>query len=143
MSRDFDALPRNQRRTLLAAEKKARWSGNWGLWEVLDLPAPPDWQQGGWLGEVRTVHRNRCWSVLDRALPDGTRHLAITSLSQIRPTWWEMQRIKDELAGHSATAVEIYPPSNEVVDGANMYHLWVVATPMPSLWRTPTAISQD
>lgn len=126
MNRNFEALPRPERRALLAKEKKARWSGNWGPWELIDLPEPPNWRQAGWLGEVRTVHRNLCWSVLDRTLPDGARHLAISSLSQLRPTWWELQRIKDELAGHDATGVEIYPPAKQVIDGADMYHLWIL-----------------
>jgi hypothetical protein len=37
-----------------------------------------------------------------------------------------MQRIKDTLAGPDRAAVEVYPPASEVVDQANMYHLWVL-----------------
>lgn len=51
-----------------------------------------------------------------------------------------MQRIKDELAGVRATGVEIYPPHDEIVDGANMYHLWIVPAPLPfGLWRKVNA----
>jgi hypothetical protein len=66
--------------------------------------------------------------VLDRNLPDGTRHLMISSLTGDRPTWWEAQRIKNEIAGQNATAVEVYPPQSEVVDDADAYHLWVLPT---------------
>ena len=61
----------------------------------------------------------------------GARHLAISSLSGIRPTWPEAQRMKNELAGDDATAVEVYPPQGEVVDQADMYHLWVLPGPIP------------
>jgi hypothetical protein len=36
-----------------------------------------------------------------------------------------MQRIKNELAGPERVAVEVYPPVSQLVDHANMYHLWV------------------
>ena len=42
-----------------------------------------------------------------------------------------MQRIKDEIAGQDATAVEVYPPHSEIVDQADMYHLWVLPEPLP------------
>ena len=53
-----------------------------------------------------------------------------------------MQRIKNEIASITATAVEVYPPSSEVVDGAHMFHIWVLTDPLPfGLARsaTPTA----
>lgn len=40
-------------------------------------------------------------------------------------SWMDMQRIKNELAGSDATAVEVFPPQAELVDSANMAHLWV------------------
>lgn len=52
------------------------------------------------------------------------------SLSQERPTWWEMQRIKCDLSGKQSTAVEVYPPSDQVVDGADMFHIWVLPEPL-------------
>ena len=41
------------------------------------------------------------------------------------------ERIKDEIAGPDATAVEVYPPQAEIVDDADMYHLWVLPAPLP------------
>lgn len=62
-------------------------------------------------------------------------HYGISSLSQERPTWWEAQRIKDELAGKDRTAVEVYPPRDEIVDGADMFHIWVLPEGLPfGLW---------
>lgn len=38
--------------------------------------------------------------------------------------WRDFQRIKDQLAGQDAEAVELYPMRSRLVDGANQYHLW-------------------
>lgn len=122
-------LNRNERRALLRSEAVARKSAQWGPWEMLTFPRGSAGTQ--WAADFTTVHRNKAFSVLDRTLPGGVRHLAISSLSQERPTWWEAQRIKNEIAGHEATAVEVYPPQHDVVDGADMYHMWIMTEPLP------------
>ena len=38
--------------------------------------------------------------------------------------WRDFQRIKNELVGEEAEAVEIYPAESRLVDTANQYHLW-------------------
>ena len=35
-----------------------------------------------------------------------------------------MQRIKNELAGEQTVGVEVYPAQTDVVDQANIYHIW-------------------
>jgi len=42
--------------------------------------------------------------------------------------WSHMQRIKDELCGPERLAIEVFPPASELVDNANIYHLWVLPT---------------
>lgn len=123
-------LSKRDRRRLLDLEARRRKSGAWGGWETITFP-PGTSGTAGWAAEVTKVHRNRVFSVLDRIDFSGARHLAIASLSGIRPTWHEMQRIKDEIAGANATAVEVYPPRAEIVDGADMYHLWVLPGRLP------------
>lgn len=133
-------LPRWQRREALAAEAAARKTGEWGAWEAVRFPRGTVSAEG-WPAEFEIAHKNRVFSVLDRTLPSGVRHLGISSLSQIRPTWPEMQRIKDELAGADATAVEVYPPHDEIVDAADMYHLWVLTRPLAfTLAVSPTPL---
>jgi hypothetical protein len=51
-------------------------------------------------------------------------------------SWSELQRIKDELVGRDRTAVEVFPPADEVVDQANMFHLWV----LPAHLRLPFSL---
>ncbi len=41
-------------------------------------------------------------------------------------SWSDMQRIKNEIVGKDRVAVEVYPPESDLVDQANMYHLWVL-----------------
>ncbi len=130
MTHDFLAqVSRNERRLLLRAEALARRSGQWGPWEVVSFPAGTIGR--GWTHDITTARKNRVFSVLTRDAGSGVTHLAVTSLSQERPTWWEMQRIKDELAGPTATAVEVYPPAAEIVDGADMFHIWVLPQGLP------------
>jgi hypothetical protein len=125
---------RPERRRLLAEEVRRRKSGDWGAWEVIELPHGTG--SRGWGGDCRRAYRNKVFSVLERFLVIGVTHLAVASLTEERPTWWEMQRIKCELAGPDATAVEVYPPAAEVVDGADMFHIWVIPGGLSfSLWE--------
>lgn len=117
-------VPRHERRRLLGEEARRRTSGNWGPWERVELQ-PGAVARGGWTEQVSVAHRNRVFCVLERLVYPGVTHLAVTSLSAVRPTWHEMQRIKDEIAGPDRFGVEVYPPRDEIVDGADMFHLWV------------------
>lgn len=42
------------------------------------------------------------------------------------PTWYEMQHMARIAWGSHAWAVEMFPPASELVDTANMRHLWLV-----------------
>ena len=46
-------------------------------------------------------------------------------------SWPDLQRIKDELVGTQALAVEVFPARSHMVDEANLYHLWVVPGGLP------------
>jgi hypothetical protein len=120
-------LPRADRKSLLNVEARRRASGDWGPWKHIGLPNGTGGDR--WNKEVRFVHHNKVFAVLERPT-NGAVHLAVVSLSGERPTFHEMQRIKNELAGVDATAVEVYPPQSELVDSADMYHIWVV-DPLP------------
>lgn len=117
-----------ERQRLLNLERKFRTSGEWGPWERLDIAGN---NRGGWLEQCHACHKNRVFAVLVRLDASGVIHLGVSSLSGIRPTWPEMQRIKDEIAGEDATAIEVYPPKSQVVDEADMFHLWVLRGKLP------------
>lgn len=40
--------------------------------------------------------------------------------------WRDFQRIKNQLLGDDAEAIELYPAEDRVVDTANQFHLWSV-----------------
>lgn len=50
-------------------------------------------------------------------------------------SWDELQRLKGECGYGAAWAVEIFPASDQVVNVANMRHLWVLATPPAYGWH--------
>jgi hypothetical protein len=53
-------------------------------------------------------------------------------------TWDELQALKAQAGYGDREAVEIYPPADQVVDVANMRHLWVLPAGerMPFSWRS-------
>ena len=132
--RVLDKLSRTERRLAIANEERRRKNGDWGPWKVVELPEGVP-NSNGWGREIRRAHVGGVFSVLERTT-HGAIHLAVSSLTGIRPTWHEMQRIKNELAGKDATAVEVYPPDNEKVDGADCFHIWVLPYALPfSIWE--------
>jgi hypothetical protein len=66
------------------------------------------------------------WGPIDHLMIN--RHDSAASRS-----WADFQRIKEELFGPERVAVEVYPPASELVDQANMYHLWI----LPAGFRLP------
>ena len=53
--------------------------------------------------------------------------------------WDDLQRLKRECGYGDRAAVEVYPPDSEVVNDANMRHLWVLPEPPPFMWRAGEA----
>lgn len=55
-------------------------------------------------------------------------------------TWDEMQAIKRQIGRGDLYAVEIYPRDCDVVNVANMRHIWVLPEPLSIGWfKTPNA----
>ncbi len=53
-------------------------------------------------------------------------------------TWDDLQRLKRECGRGHLDAVEIYPADRDVVNVANMRHLWLVErAALPFAWRKP------
>lgn len=124
---------RQQRRHAKALERKAFATGKWGEWRC--TPTPQGMPDGkGWVREIRFVYANDIYAVLERPMmtPWGfVRHLAIRTASNLEPPWRDKQRIKNELFGEFETAIEVMPPKSEVVDQADMYHMWILPAEMP------------
>lgn len=87
------------------------------------------------------VENNR-YQVIVREHAEGPfgpyAHLTIRSQDgSPRHDWRDFQRIKNELVGEEAEAVELYPAESRVVDTANHYHLWVFRN-----YRFPVGMSK-
>jgi hypothetical protein len=52
-------------------------------------------------------------------------HLWIRHHTGEMPPWRDLQWIKNAIAGPERVAVEVFPPQRDLVDEANMAHLWV------------------
>lgn len=50
-------------------------------------------------------------------------------------TWDELMQIKREIGLGDRDAVEIFPADKDIVNVANMRHLWVTASPVMFAWR--------
>ena len=50
-------------------------------------------------------------------------------------TWDEIQRLKEEAGYGSAWAVEIFPAAGEVVNVANIRHLWILPAAPAFAWQ--------
>ena len=51
-----------------------------------------------------------------------------------RIEWDELQRIKRAVGYGDAYAIEVFPRDQDLVNVANMRHLWVMAEPLPYGW---------
>lgn len=117
---------RQQRLHAKALERKAIKTGVWGEWRHHDIP---NGFGNDWCREIRRSAANDLYSVLVRPMQTEwglVHHLAIRTISNLEPPWRDKQRIKDELFGPQTTAIEVMPPSGEVIDQADMYHIWVL-----------------
>lgn len=111
-----------------------------------------------WETEPIRVWRSKDYlAVLYRQKADGMKRLTVNSTRRMRVplsrkpegtdwrdgiTWDELQRIKNETLGPDVWCVEVYPPEADVVDVANMRHLWPL--PGPPATRFPTkAVTKD
>ena len=53
-------------------------------------------------------------------------------------SWDELQRLKAECGRGEKFAVEIFPADRDVVNVANMRHLWIMPAPLPFGWTKET-----
>lgn len=105
----------------------------------VEQPSPKQLRQGkGWFGELERVYvsNDRQYCVMTR---DIDTHMGKVTHACIRNQgsrdtkwkgtdipWVEKQRIKNEIFGNEAIAIEIFPKESELVDEANMYHIWIL-----------------
>lgn len=107
------------------------------------VPLPPEqWPEWNGASMVERVLRNNRFLVQVILAEKGVRRLSICRTMIGRDgrwldgiTWDELQGIKNAVGFGGYDAVEIYPKANDVVNVANMRHLWVVEAGVPFAWR--------
>lgn len=57
-------------------------------------------------------------------------------------TWDDLQRVKRDCGFGDVWAVEVYPDDSELVNVANMRHLWLMAEAPAFAWRKTAAAGQ-
>ena len=90
--------------------------------------------------------RSRRFLVVLWIEPNGARRLSVMRTEFGRDgrqldgiTWDELQRLKGEAGFDDECAVEIYPPAGDVVNVANMRHLFLLDTPPSFMWSKTNA----
>jgi hypothetical protein len=88
-----------------------------------------NYSDAAWLGEFDRAYRNDKYAVLIRNVKNEyglCKHAAIRNLESTEISWKEKQEIKDKIFGVNYVAVEVFPKKSDLIDEANMYHLWIL-----------------
>lgn len=54
-------------------------------------------------------------------------------------SWDDLQQIKAWCGYGDSVAVEIFPPDADIIDVANMRHIWILNDPLPFVWKGTSA----
>lgn len=103
-------------------------SANSSKW--VGKPSPKSLHHGtGWFRELNKVWTDGKYVVMSRTLETEwgeVTHVCIRNTGSTDIPWAEKQRIKNELFGADRVAIEVFPTEAELVDEANMYHVWIM-----------------
>ena len=117
--------PLRPTRAPLPAEPRDSAPRPWKPWRAVRLSALTGPRPHG----VTKAFTNDWFGVLVRPFELGLHLLIRNRPNTPVRSWTDLQRIKNELFGEDATAIEVFPPQAEVIDQANMTHLWVLTVP--------------
>lgn len=105
------------------------------LADFLSASGHDDW--GAWRPDPAFPHdaawSNSRFSVL--AMPSGDwTHVMIRPKAGVsEPRWRDRQRIKNDLFGEEAVAIEVMPRQRDVVASGEAYHIWLASSDSLSL----------
>lgn len=106
----------------------------------------PDLSQapgGGTGSSVLACYRSRSFLVVVWLEPSGFARLSVNRTEwddrkqRFRDdiSWDDLQRLKAEAGFADMCALEVYPPDEQVVNVANMRHIFLVPTPPRFMWK--------
>ena len=132
----MDGLNRAERRRLDREQQNNKIIRGW-----VQHPSPKQLKHGnGWFGEFDRVYRDQGnnYVVMIRDVKTDwgiVQHACIKSAKDDDIPWREKQRIKNEIFGPERVAVEVFPKVSELVDQANLYHIWILPDGMDLPFR--------
>lgn len=127
LARDNAKMP-----TTLQCVPRDQWPA-----QFADQPDAPKevWRSRDFLVQVFAASGSAAWRLsINRTQIIGDRWTEGIS-------WDELQRLKGECGFSNFDAVEVFPRAADVVNVANMRHLWVLHEPLPFAWRKPAALT--
>lgn len=123
---------RNERRRLAADNRK---------WPLVLAPVPKaDWPERA-PGDLIELWRSRAFLVQVFREADGYERLSVCRSEHNGDswedgiTWEELMQLKRECGRGHRDALEVYPADRDVVNVANMRHLWLPLAPVWFAWR--------
>ncbi len=115
------------RRTAFERKLLRRMAQKWGEWEershLASHPHAPEGCVQCWVNNkysVQLIARGELEVLMVRRHDEGDEY-----------PWRDLQRIKNELVGEDREAVQVFPKQGEVVDVADMAHIWLVPVGQP------------
>ena len=102
---------------------------DWGKWEEVDFEKGAI--ERGIVGEIpkglHQFYKNNLYTVQVFLADRGIKARLIRRNDETtKVSWRDKQRIKNELFGDGAIAVEVFPPKSRLIDDANIYWLWIL-----------------
>lgn len=100
-----------------------------------------DWTPARLPDRIIEVWRSREYFVQVYEEADGILRMTVCRTTNNGDDWsaeisWDaLQSLKHECGRGDRDAVEVYPSDRDVVNVANMRHLWILPEPLPFAWR--------
>lgn len=103
---------------------KALSLNDWGEWEDITFMAIMKLFDRPGKHRILSYDKNNIYSAQVLKVDSGKllgirRHDQSTDIP-----WSHKQRIKNEIMGPESQGIEIFPPNDELIDGANMFWVW-------------------
>jgi hypothetical protein len=119
-----------------AERRRMAREGNYsGVWERRLSPKESG-VGDNWFGEMDRAFTDGKYAVMIRTTNTAwglVDHACIRNTGNTDIPWRDKWKIKNELFGPERVAIEVFPAESELVDEANMYHVWV----LPAGFKVP------
>lgn len=131
-------LSRQERRAALRQLERDNASAS-----VTMKAVPPDQWPACMIGKIVMLFRSRQFLAQLYEEPNGVLRLSVNRSMTDKQgdrwidgiTWDQLQQVKAECGFGDQWAVEVYPPESDIVNVANVRHLWLLPQAPAFAWR--------